>query len=76
MMNRRNFINYLGACGIASVNAVTRVRELIGASSESDSCVKPRIKPEHGKPEFRRIALADYKDHVYGARLGKIVGAF
>ncbi|MEJ2010548.1 MAG: ADP-ribosylglycohydrolase family protein [Acidobacteriota bacterium] len=76
MINRRSFMNYLGAGGIASLNAVTRVRKLIGAPSAINFSDGPLTTPVHAKPEYRRISLADYKDHVYGAWLGKIVGAF
>ena len=76
MMNRRRFMNYLGASGIASLNTATGVRKLIGAPSIASTSVGPGAVSVENRPEFRRISLADYEDRVYGAWLGKIVGAF
>lgn len=75
-MNRRSFINYLGAGGIASLNALTGARKMIGAPFVTRASAEPGVTPVDSKAEFRRISLADYEDHVYGAWLGKIVGAF
>ena len=76
MMNRRSFMNYLGASGIASFNAVTGAGKLTGAPSIASTSAGPGAASVENKPEFRRILLADYQDRVYGAWLGKIVGAF
>ncbi|HET9178411.1 MAG TPA: ADP-ribosylglycohydrolase family protein [Terriglobia bacterium] len=78
-MNRRAFMNYLRAGGIGSLSTVAGAPDLFGAQS-THPVNTPRarlaIPPDDSKPEFRRISLADYNDHVYGAWLGKIVGAF
>lgn len=76
MISRRGFLNCIGAGGIASLNAATRARGGVGTSSTNGFNAQAGSTHEQGSPEFRRISLADYQDHVYGAWLGKIVGAF
>lgn len=69
-MNRRNFINYLGAGGIASMTASASARAIIG-----DPGAEPERTSRPGMAGHRRISLAGYQSRVYGAWLGKIVGA-
>lgn len=76
MMNRRSFMNYLGADGIATPNAVPGAQKFIGVPSIASAGAGLESASVENEPEFRRISLADHEDRVYGTWLGKIVGAF
>jgi ADP-ribosylglycohydrolase len=75
-MNRRNFIKCVGSGSIATVTAVTSAQDLMGEEGAEKVVARPESAPDRGKLTFRRISLADYNNHVYGAWLGKIVGDF
>ena len=57
-MNRRRFMNYLGAGSVASVSSANGFGALFAK----------------GKRRVRQISLDEYKGRVYGSWLGSIVG--
>ncbi|MHB8655910.1 MAG: ADP-ribosylglycohydrolase family protein [Terriglobia bacterium] len=72
-MNRRNFMHYVGGGSLTSMAAGMGVRGLLGYPAAASA--EPAPVPQPGKIVYRRTSLAEYEKHVYGAWLGKIVGA-
>lgn len=75
-MNRRRFINYLGTGGLASCASA------VDATAHGDKPIRREAGMNFGAPvpamaegaRVRRISLQDYRQRVYGAWAGSIVG--
>ena len=75
-MNRRRFMNYLGAGSVTSVSSAKEFRTWVaGASTSPVNAAEgaPALRPA-GKELVRQISLDKYQDRVHGAWLGGIIG--
>jgi ADP-ribosylglycohydrolase len=74
-MNRRRFIHCLGAGGASSVPSAHVFGALLAEENgqQKDASARLPSLPEASR-RARRISVGEYKDRVYGAWLGGIVG--